>query len=400
MGGLARRAALFRNVREARENTFVVDAGNLFGHRREAERRQTEFLLDYTEQLGYEVFGVGPNDLNYGLDFLREAEREHGFLFTNANLAIGDGDPDDLFPPYVIREIAGLTVGYVSVISPRYPIVTMTASADNFTAQSPRDALEGVLPTLREEADLIILLAQMPSAEIRQMLMDMGPGTGIDICVEGRDPRQYRRVNRVNGDIVLVSANHEGRYVGQLDMVVTPDGQIEDAAVTIHALDKNNPEIEEIREDVDAFDARNKEQIGKVESFDHPRVHGSGDEKFLGVHNCARCHTDAARSYMQSAHAQAFQSLVAKGQDKNPECVSCHVVGFEWKNGYDQVADPDVPGREALKNVQCEACHGYGTEHARDGTWGAVARESCVTCHDQENSPNFDYETYWAKIAH
>jgi len=42
MGGLARRAALFRNVREARENTFVIDAGNLFGHRREADHRERD----------------------------------------------------------------------------------------------------------------------------------------------------------------------------------------------------------------------------------------------------------------------------------------------------------------------------------------------------------------------
>ena len=400
MGGLARRAALFQNVRDARENTLVVDAGNLFGLRRDSERRQTEFLLDYTEQLGYEVFGVGPNDLNYGLDFLRQAEQEHGFVWTNANLAMGDGDPDDLFPPYVIRDFAGLRIGYVSVLSPRYPIITMTAKADNFTAESPRDALDRVLPELREKADLIVLMAQMPSAEIRQMLMDMGPGTGIDICIEGRDPRQYRRVNRVNGDIVLVSANHEGRYIGQLDMVVSKDGEIEDAQVTIHALDNGSPEVREIREAVDTFEARNKEKVGQVESFDHERVHGASSERFLGVHTCARCHTQEARAYSSSAHARAFQSLVAKGQDKNPECVSCHVVGFDYVNGYDQVPDPQVAGRESLKNVQCESCHGYGTEHDRTGAWNAMARESCVTCHDEANSPNFDYETYWAKIAH
>ena len=59
-----------------------------------------------------------------------------------------------------------------------------------------------------------------------------------------------------------------------------------------------------------------------------------------------------------------------------------------------------MPGRESLKNVQCEACHGYGTEHDRSGEWLAAARSSCVVCHDQANSPDFDYETYWSRIAH
>ncbi len=378
---------------------FRVDAGNLFGLRSSLERKQTEFLAEETEKLGYEVFGVGSNDLNYGLEFLRDIEKKHGFVFTNANLRlVGRSEP--LFPPYVLREVGGVKVGYISVISPRYEIVTMTADTDDFESLSPREALDLYLPELREKAQLIVLLAQMPSQDIRQMLMDMGPGTGIDVCVEGRDPRQYRLVNKVNGDVILVAANNEGKYQGQLDLVVDPNGNVIDSAVTIHALDNASPEIEEIAKRVDAFDAANQQQTSEMKGFLHSRGNGSAKEQYLGVHTCARCHTDEARSYAQTAHAQAFQSLVAKGQDRNPECVSCHVVGFDYVNGYDAVSDPNVPGREALKNVQCEACHGYGSQHERESDWNAQARESCTVCHDQANSPDFDYETYWAKIAH
>lgn len=396
---MARRAALFENVEKSRPNVFLVDAGNLFGLRTMPERKQTEFLCEETAKLGYEVFGLGSNDLNYGLEFLREMEKKHGFVFTNANLRLA-GQDKPLFPPYVVREVAGLKVGYISVISPRYEIVTMTASTDNFEAISPREGLDRYLPELREKAQLIVLLAQMPSQDIRQMLMDMGPGTGIDVCVEGRDPRQYRRINEVNGDVILVAANNEGKYQGQLDLVVDPEGNVLDSAVTIHALDNASPEIEEIAKRVDAFDAANQQAAGELQSFSHTRGQGSAKEQFLGVHTCARCHSDAARSYAQTAHAQAFQTLVAKGQDRNPDCVSCHVVGFDYVNGYDAVSDPNVPGREALKNVQCEACHGYGSEHDRNSQWAAQARESCTVCHDQANSPDFDYETYWARIAH
>ena len=76
-------------------------------------------------------------------------------------------------------------------------------------------------------------------------------------------------------------------------------------------------------------------------------------------------------------------------------CLVCHTTGYVWIGGYD-----DRPPANKLRNVQCEACHGYGTLHRRDGSMRQEARESCVTCHDQENSPEFDYGTYWAKIAH
>lgn len=377
----------------------VVDGGGLFGTRNEVERKQTGFLCEETAKLGYDVFGLGPSDLNYGLAYLKDMASKHGFRFVNANLRDARGEL--IFEPWTTVESGGVKIGVISVIAPRYKIVTMTADNDEFTADDPRESLERYLPEMRARVDVVMFLAQMPSAEVREMLTAMGPGSGIDICIESKDARQYRRINKVNGDVVLVAANNEGKYVGQLDLVLAADRSIQDAQVTVHALDNNAPEVEALRKKVDAFKAENGEVAAAVDKpFTHTRGSGSAAERYLGVHNCARCHVDAAKEYAKSAHAQAFHTLEAKGQDRNPECVSCHVVGFDWVNGYDQIADPAVPGRESLRNVQCEACHGYGTQHDRQGEWLTAARESCVLCHDQANSPDFDYATYWERIAH
>ncbi|RKZ09382.1 hypothetical protein DRQ53_04455 [bacterium] len=396
---MARRAALYKRIHEAADNVVTIDGGGLFGTRRESELRQTEFLCEETAKLGYDVFGVGPSDLNYGLEFLRNIEGAHDFKFISANLRDGKGEL--LFEPWTIVESGGVKLGVISVIAPRYKIVTMTSDTDQFTMDSPRDALDHYLPEMRDKVDLVILLAQMPSASVREMLTAMGPGSGIDICIESKDARQYRRVNKVNGDVLLLAANNEGKYVGQLDLVLGAGNGIEDAQVTVHALDNNAPEIDAIRDRVDAFKEENGDgTLASAVSFTHARGQGNEAERYLGVHNCARCHVDQAREYAKSAHARAFNTLQTKGQDRNPECVSCHVVGFDWLNGYDQVADPAVAGRESLTNVQCEACHGYGTAHDRQGEWLASARESCVLCHDRENSPDFDYDSYWQRIAH
>jgi hypothetical protein len=53
-----------------------------------------------------------------------------------------------------------------------------------------------------------------------------------------------------------------------------------------------------------------------------------------------------------------------------------------------------------LIDVQCEACHGPGAEHARDGSYRERARASCVRCHTPLDDPDFDYERDWAAIAH
>jgi len=121
-------------------------------------------------------------------------------------------------------------------------------------------------------------------------------------------------------------------------------------------------------------------------------------EKYLGVQNCANCHQEDWDSYMKTGHSKAWQTLVSKGQTSNPECVGCHVTGWDFLNGFDPTVSAN--GRNTLFNVQCEACHGYGTEHERDGAWTAAAKQSCEGCHTPEFDPDFDYATDWAKVAH
>jgi hypothetical protein len=375
----------------------VLDAGGLFGQRSTAEKDQTTFLCKETAPLGYKVFGVGANDLNYGLDYLRQMEKTHGFLWVNANLRKSAGGPL-IFPSYSIVEAGGLKLGITSVVGSATKVVTMSATPDEFLVDAPRDALDKVLPELRKKCDVLVLLAQMTSTETRELLVGLGDAAGIDICIEGQDVRQYRRLNKV-GNTALLAANNQGKYVGQLDMTVTKGSRdIQYGEVTMYELDEKSVETAAIRDRVVAFEAEAAKKAKEPVKDDHPRPLGSAKEKFLGAASCSRCHADDYKAYSTSAHARAWQTLVEKGQETNAECVSCHVVGFNHANGFDR-ADSEN-GRNALFNVQCEACHGYGTEHARDGKWVAAAKASCVTCHTAENSPNFEFASYWAKIAH
>jgi hypothetical protein len=48
--------------------------------------------------------------------------------------------------------------------------------------------------------------------------------------------------------------------------------------------------------------------------------------------------------------------------------------------------------------VQCEACHGPGSEHVEDPNGGHIRKEvtatMCMRCHEAANSPRFDYGKY------
>jgi hypothetical protein len=128
---------------------------------------------------------------------------------------------------------------------------------------------------------------------------------------------------------------------------------------------------------------------------------------FAGSKACRECHEDDHKVWAASGHAHAVESLKRTGDEFNKKCLSCHVTGFEVDRGF-----VNMLRTPALGNVHCEACHGAASDHARSpqtahpGIGGMqqfrkkVRKEFCLRCHDAENSPGFNFETYWPKIAH
>jgi hypothetical protein len=92
-------------------------------------------------------------------------------------------------------------------------------------------------------------------------------------------------------------------------------------------------------------------------------------------------------------HKDALTALVKRGEEKNPECVACHTTGFGQPGGFAAVDDADTLRR--FGGVQCESCHGPLSLHpARQKKAQPVSEQTCLGCHDEANSPDFDYETY------
>lgn len=134
---------------------------------------------------------------------------------------------------------------------------------------------------------------------------------------------------------------------------------------------------------------------------------------YVGAKKCRSCHSgvknkNVYEKWEKAVHAKAFETLKAKGEEKNPKCLGCHVTGFNeggYKLGAANAAD--------FEGVQCESCHGPGSlyksvSHMKDES-EAVEQglmipidALCTTCHNQ-NSPHFkgfNYDEYVKRITH
>ncbi len=120
---------------------------------------------------------------------------------------------------------------------------------------------------------------------------------------------------------------------------------------------------------------------------------------FAGSQACQKCHAEDYRKWKSSDHAKALATLEKQHSDRDPDCVSCHVVGLDREGGFISRTKTT-----ALADVGCESCHGPAAEHVQTlGTVKTLAidpKKSCAGCHNMDHSPKFEYESYWPKISH
>lgn len=131
---------------------------------------------------------------------------------------------------------------------------------------------------------------------------------------------------------------------------------------------------------------------------------------FVGnsTRTCGSCHSSTKAEWMTTGHFKAYDSLSAADKMK-PYCLNCHTTGFDATvsfsdtlitahgpnmSGFDDYWPPanatDSMRVTALKNVQCEACHGPGGEFHQPNvslTSSKVNGEFtslCVKCHQSQ----------------
>lgn len=96
-------------------------------------------------------------------------------------------------------------------------------------------------------------------------------------------------------------------------------------------------------------------------------------------------------------HSHALKSLQRVKKDNDPECLVCHTTGFNRQGGF--ISGKLTPDKA---NVQCESCHGAGREHANypKVQRAETASTKYLNCHTKENSPAYNFSTYFPKIMH
>jgi hypothetical protein len=375
---------------------LVLDVGNLTPGSRPYELLKLRYLLEGMGEIGYDAVNLGKKEAELDLETLKKALAGSALPFVSANLVEKAGGKA-LAERYRIVHRGRLAIGITGVAGAEAQDV-----GPGVEVRPPMEALAEVVPELARRCNYLIVLAFVDEDALREIAEKFHEVN----CVLGGDvPQSSNSVQQVNRAIVF-NVVDRGKVIGQVDLKRQGEGyEVEQAQGIKIVADHLAPDPRMVK-----LISRYKEELRErrfelagVEGMERIPGQESTADEFVGAAKCVGCHQQAHQVWQASRHRRAFETLVTKKSEFDPECLSCHTVGYGLHSGF-----VDAQKTPSLSGVQCESCHGRGKEHVAarvarvhgPSTLKPVTQASCIRCHDQENSENFRFASFWPKIAH
>jgi hypothetical protein len=379
------------------ENVLLADIGDFFGNRTPAqEKSRSRVVIDYMRMAGYDVVTIGEKDMNYGLAFLLDQIKEGTFDVVGANL-YSKRDSALLFEPYVVKEVGGIKVGFLGLTDndPRKVGVFEQLEAAYVTGYA--EAAREYLPELQERCDIVVAMAHVGLSNARKLAEKIPE---LDVILVGHGSDRTAMAEKV-GETIIVKSGSKSSSIGTLMLSLDDDNRIlafDGISKTLKKHGRKNMELQglittcEERQKVrDRLLAKRRYRLPAIPK--RPEV--LAGEGYLGWDTCKQCHNEIYERWADDPHAHAFATLAEGDKWNDPACLPCHVTGYELAAAKDST---DI--KPELWNVQCEACHGMGTKHARDGSMRPVPESVCLKCHTPEWTPDWNYAEMVKKIDH
>lgn len=422
-GGLIRRDTLLTQLRDRGWNVLPVDVGNQV--RRIGRQPEIKFqtTVEAFKLMGYKAATLGVDDLKLSsVELIQAASSDelNPGAFVLSNVSVVDAS---FFPTHRIVESGTRKIGITAVLGAEYE--TKVTSGD-VEFKDPIESLKPIVEQLRSEGCDFLVLLSHASIEESKSIAQQVEGFDLVVTAGGFGEPTLNPEPIEKSTAVMVQVGTKGMYggiVGLFDDETTP---LRYQKIAISSQFKDSPRMLERFQDYQTklknagFDA-----LGAT-----PVAHPSGGQ-FVGSETCGECHTTAYEIWENSPHVHATDSIVAANNDRggierhfDPECVSCHVTGwnpqlfYPYASGYEELLKSDM-----LLGSGCENCHGPGKAHV-DAEYGDVevdnetlvklqqqmvikldqAREKCLECHDLDNSPDFHvqgaFDEYWEQVKH
>ncbi|MFO0938115.1 MAG: multiheme c-type cytochrome [Gemmataceae bacterium] len=487
LGGLERRNNLIQSLKKKNWPVVAVDLGDVPA----STGLHDQIMLKYKtamqamKQMGYIAVGIGLEEFRQDLDD----------VIGNYSLQPGNEKPRLLAANLKRTSAKDLATSFPT--APNSPLIVDAVVTEKVSDSvsvavvgsiESTDAEKANLATVTKQFELLDNATQIGTAlkkaaadplkpEVRVLLFqgsldasrkaaEAFPQFQIILCKSDQalPPQQPVMVN--NGKTSIIQVGLKGQYVGVAGVFKQPDGsfKIEYQLIELNeqyltpkdpAIEANDPILKLLQQySADVKVANFLKDAAQKKTPHNAQIlfKGPGAKPtYVGSEACKMCHPKEFSIWADSKHSHALNALEdpkiafrPTGRNFDPECVTCHVVGFEFDSGFE--SKEKTP---KLQHVGCENCHGPGSAHMAAPTnkqllalmspWKTkptdllpkkelmeeigkkepLNRSSleakftineqitvknvtkmCMSCHNDENDPKFDLYKYMPKITH
>lgn len=379
LGGMPRLKSFMEDKRVRHNTTTLLSNGDLLEPKALYSPLKMETLIEAMNQVGYQVLNVGEKELYWRYDELQIWMAMSQFKWISLNVKYQD---QPIFESFVTLN------QYINVTG----ILASEPNVGEWNIQDPQDSLIGFYNNLadNEKNKFWIILFHGAISKFKQVSVPFKNFVVITAHT-GDDPY----VEQFN-NYLEIAPGIKGRYIAELfidDKIFNyPLHKKSVTFIDLNPSFKNHPAIENL---IKAYLVSLKEEKIAQKMANQILL----KNQFISAQQCSVCHIKEYEIWQSTKHAHAFDVLLKKERTQDPECLMCHTTGYTYQSGF-----TDSVSSSGLTNVSCESCHGPGSEHAKaplvKGNIIRANSETCLKCHDIDNSPHFDFGQYYPKIRH
>jgi 5'-nucleotidase len=289
-GGLAHIQTLFEEERAKNPNTIILDGGDLIQGSGYAALSEGKIFPDIIKNMDYDVFAPGNWEVVYGKQVMMEVLQGFETPVIAQNMFHQDGKKE-LFPPYWIKEIQGVRLGFIGINDPDVPVRQNPIFSEGIDFTGLDDGVEEIIQKVKKEKKIDALFLVTHFGIFKQIELANNPITKDVDYILGNDTHERVR-EPIEGKYAKVTEPGAfGSFVGKLDLYFK-NGQIVNEQYELMEVDpKKYPADPEIAKLVKNAKAPYEEHLETVIGYTNTPLY-----RYLTVENpIDNMITDAAR---------------------------------------------------------------------------------------------------------
>jgi 5'-nucleotidase / UDP-sugar diphosphatase len=274
-GGMARRAA-YLDALTAKGSAFLqLDLGDFSSIKEGISEFETRFAWEMMEKLKVQATAAGARELTMW-PVVRDLAGKSTIPIVSSNVSVREGGKEAPVGKEVqVLETKGVRVALFSLLGPEEFQSIPAENAASFVLADPFETARRLIPELHRQADLVVLLSQMSTAET-DSLIRLVPG--IDVALYGHEAEFEDDATRLASTVVN-RTGVRGQYVGNLTLTVDPQGKIVSFRSANIPLAKTMPEDAAIAKRVEETVAK----VQKLQDDDRAKRQAEFEKKMLGT---------------------------------------------------------------------------------------------------------------------